>query len=49
MGNYTLAQVEAYLDAIAAGEKEQRRFQLISLRAAKAKPDTFKRLLKEFD
>lgn len=49
MREYTLAQVEAYLDAIAASEKEHRRFRLISLRAAKAKPDTFKRLLKEFD
>ena len=48
MQGYSLPQVEAYLAAIDKQELARNRLALITARAAKAKPDQFKKILKEF-
>ena len=45
---YTLRQIETFLAAIDAEDRAANRVALIAARAANAKPEDFKRLLKEF-
>lgn len=45
---YTLRQIETFLEAIDAEDRAANRVALIAARAANAKPEDFKRLLKDF-
>lgn len=45
---YSLPQIEACLKAIDKQDRARNRLALITARAAKAKPDQFKKILKEF-
>lgn len=46
--DYSLRQIETFLAAIDAEDRADNRIALIAARAANAKPEDFKRLLKEF-
>jgi hypothetical protein len=44
---YTLPQIEAFLSGLDAEDRRRNRMLLIACRAAQAKQDAFKKLLKE--
>jgi hypothetical protein len=46
--DYNLQQVETFLAAIDKEDRANNRIALIAARAASAKPEDFKRLLKDF-
>jgi len=46
--DYSLRQIETFLVVIDAEDRAANRVALIAARAANAKPEDFKRLLKEF-
>lgn len=47
MQNYTLPQIRAFLDGLDCLQRSETRSRLIAARAAQAKQDDFKRILKE--
>ncbi|WP_313284629.1 hypothetical protein [Stutzerimonas kunmingensis] len=48
MQDYSLRQIETFLAAIDQEDRAANRVALIAARAANAKPEDFKRLLKDF-
>ncbi|WP_298187826.1 hypothetical protein [uncultured Pseudomonas sp.] len=49
MGDYTLAQVELYLEAAEKQGREDMRNSIIAARCAKADAKDFKKIMKGFD